>query len=204
MGWGLAASLSLGDADSAARLLSRGELVSWMDAARHWYVMTTPQRREKWQNDFRRLIAGLGIASEPGRMPQAVQWEEDGQPYSRVRQLYEVLTMGEEDSEAPERATGQENGQTVSAERVDGWQEQQALGQQAEAAAQGTQKQSTEGDAVAREMAALAVQLKDRVSLLIDSGQYQAAAGIIEQLKAYFPMDEELLKLQERCANHVG
>lgn len=356
MGWGLAASLSLGDADSVARLLTRGALVSWMDAARHWYVMTTPQRREKWQNDFRRLIAGLGIASEPGRMPQAVQWEEDGQPYSRVRQLYEVLTMAEEDSEAPERATGQENGQTVSAEKGDGRQERQASSQQAEAATQnvqeqwanmpmqnmqeqrlntvaqnvqgqeantavqnaqeqrlntaaqnvqeqqtntaaqrgqeqqsnravqnvqeqqagtavqnvqeqqagmaaqsaqgdrsagkmqaqmiqgdgnmwaaqgqnmqrttvaqgigtapkiqvqsaeedaaerGAQKQSTEGDAVAREMAALAVQLKDRVSLLIDSGQYQAAAGIIEQLKAYFPTDEELLKLQERCANHV-
>lgn len=227
MGWGLAASLSLGDADSAAELLSRGELVSWMDAARHWYVMTTPERRTKWQDDFRRLIAALGIASEPGRLPQAVQWEEDGRPYSRVRQLYEVLTVAEEDGAASEGTEEQENRQMMSAvkdsnrsimqqeqsEQEDvAAQDMQVQNRQEDTAAQKVQgqvireaqEQSVQKDAVAQEMEVLARQLKDKVQSLIDMGQYQAASTVIEQLKAYFPADRELLELQEKCISHIG
>ena len=151
MGWGLAASLSLGDADSVAELLTRGELVSWMDAARHWYVMTTPERRAKWQDDFRRLIATLGISSEPGRLPQAVQWEEDGRPYSRVRQLYEVLTVAEEDGAAPVGTEEQENGQIASAEKETDRRIGQERSVSEDMAVQKMQTQSGQGDMAVRE-----------------------------------------------------
>lgn len=201
MGWGLAASLALGDTDGAEELLTMGELVWWMDAARHWYVMTTEQRREKWQGDFQRLISRLGIANQPGRLPQSARWEEDGLPYPRIRQLYEVLTMAEDDGEAAGAETadrqgcgaavlakGQENGQAVSAERESGCKTQQ--------------EQNVQGDAAAQEMDALALQLKDKVRSLMELGQYQAASAVIGQLMVYFPADAELSELRERCENH--
>lgn len=197
MGWGLAASLALGDTEGAEELLTKGELVWWMDAARHWYVMTTAERREKWQGDFRRLIVGLGIANQPGRLPQSAQWEEDGLPYTRIRQLYEVLTMAENNVEAvdgtmaksnTEAVEGQANGQAASAERESGDQTQQA--------------QSAQEGAAAQEMEALALQLKDKVRSLMELGQYQAASAVIGQLMVYFPADAELSELRESCENH--
>ena len=59
-------------------------------------------------------------------------------------------------------------------------------------------------DTAAQEMAALVLQLKDKVKSLINMGQYQAASTVIEQLKVYLPADTELLELQERCKSHLG
>lgn len=203
MGWGLAVSLSLGDAGYAEELLARGELVWWMDAARHWYVMTTDDRREKWQEDFRRLIERLGVESQPGRLPQAAEWEEDGQAYSHVRQLYEVLTMAE-----PERAAAAETEPERAHVPEDREARQVVKKQQAEqqspalwGARQSSQSRDAGEDAVAQEIQALAVQLKEKVRFLIQQGQTQAALAIIGQLKGYFPADAELEELQVQCGN---
>lgn len=188
MGWGLAVSLSLGDAQGAEELLARGELVWWMDAARHWYVMTTDDRREKWQEDFRRLIERLGVESKPGRLPQSAQWEEDGQAYSHVRQLYEVLTMAEPEREGAEASKPRQELIVTPTE-----QENASI----------VREQKSQEDAVAQEIQELSIQLKEKVRMLIESGQTQTALTIIGQLKAYFPADTELEDLEAKCRVEV-
>lgn len=193
MGWGLAVSLSLGDAGSAEELLSGGELVWWMDAARHWYVMASADRRRKWQADFRHLIGQLGIESHPGHLPQSARWEEDGQPYPRIRQLYEVLTTSEAQPEVSEAANPSHGQQETSGERE---YENISGGQEAGTVPGG---QDGQADAVAEEIQALSVQLKEKVRFLILQGQKQAALGVITQLQMFFPDDAELEELKKQC-----
>lgn len=204
MGWGLAVSLSMGDAREAEELLARGELAWWMDAARHWYVMTTNGRREKWQEDFSRLIERTGVKSRLGHFPRSAQWEEDGQAYSHVRQLYEALTMAEE---GPEGAQMPGDGQqAVSAGREQhAIQTGQGNGQEMDGqSAAASPVQQTQADVVVQEIQTLAVQLKERVRMLIEVGQTQAALVVIGQLKGYFPEDTELEELQAQCDSETG
>lgn len=170
MGWGLAASLSLGDGQRAEELLADGSsLAWWMDAARHWYVMTSEQRREKWQRDFWSLCRRLEDLGQLGKCPQALQWEEGGAAYSRLGQLYGVLTLPESEETSGQEQEAPAEDSTVSAAPV------------------------------SSEMEALALQLKGKVRQLMRQGQYQASLDVIVQMQAYFPEDSELLKLREEC-----
>lgn len=49
---------------------------------------------------------------------------------------------------------------------------------------------------VEQEMADLVAQLKEKVRLLMKQGQYQAAHGVILQLRGFFPQDPELMELE--------
>ena len=49
---------------------------------------------------------------------------------------------------------------------------------------------------VEREMADLVVQLKEKVRFLMKQGQYQAAHGVVLQLRGFFPQDPELMELE--------
>ena len=47
------------------------------------------------------------------------------------------------------------------------------------------------------EMEALAIQLKDRIRLLMEQGMKADALNTIQQLQAYFPEDEELSRWRQ-------
>lgn len=52
-------------------------------------------------------------------------------------------------------------------------------------------------------MEILAEQLKEKIRLLMQQGQQQAALAVIKQLRGFFPTDMELLELQERCEENA-
>lgn len=56
---------------------------------------------------------------------------------------------------------------------------------------------------VEQEMADLVAQLKEKVRLLMKQGQYQAAHGVILQLRGFFPQDPELMELQMLCESRM-
>lgn len=53
------------------------------------------------------------------------------------------------------------------------------------------------------QMEILAEQLKEKIRLLMQQGQQQAALAVIKQLRGFFPTDMELLELQERCEENA-
>lgn len=56
---------------------------------------------------------------------------------------------------------------------------------------------------VSQEMALLATQLKEKVRFLMKQGQYQAAHGVVMQLRGFFPGDPELMELQVLCESRL-
>lgn len=173
MGWGFAAALFLEDMQGAESLLARDSFEWWLDAIRGWYTLASEEEREKWQDVFMRLVDRMGLPAA-GRKQYSAQWEEDGGPYCRLRQLYGILTVQESQPEAeiaaaPKEASGQNSADEAEA---------------AQAAAQ---------------IERLAAQLKEKIRLLIRQGQGQAALAAISQLRGFFPTDTELLELEERC-----
>lgn len=170
MGWGFAAALSVQDAQTAESLLSGETLEWWLDAVRAWYTLASEQGREKWQGDFRTVVAGIGRQDESGKPPKTDCWEAGAERYGHLWQLYGILTVPE------------------------------TLQEKNDATAGGMAAQS----AVSAELEALAVQLKEKVRFLIQSGQSQAALDVIGQLRGFFPEDAELLELQRQCENSVG
>lgn len=54
-------------------------------------------------------------------------------------------------------------------------------------------------DQAEQEMEALAIQLKGKIHELMEQGQYEAAASVIQQLLQYLPQDRELLDMKRRC-----
>lgn len=205
MGWGFAAALALGDARAAEALLARDELEWWLDAVQGWYTLASEGSREKWQEDFQRLLARLEPQELPGQRFRTGSWEESGAPYSHIRQLYGILTM-------PEPQEGQEMETGASSGRESAQGSGQAAGPERESAkampsegpdregAPDSQEQAREA---AAQMEVLAAQLKEKVKALIGQGQHQAALAVIGQLRGFFPGDMELLELQERCGQNA-
>lgn len=215
MGWGLAVSLSMGDIQGTEELLSRGELVWWMDAARHWYVMTNDNRRKKWQVDFRCLVGQITDEGHFGGLDRPA-WQEDVFSYPHILQLYEVLTIREPEtgkaeteeseigkSEATELGTVKqetgvpETGKPGAGEP--GRTENTDHEMTAVSSEEGTGPSQGQKDEVAQEIQSLAVQLKEKVRELIRQGQKSAALGVITQLQGFFPNDPELVELQRQC-----
>lgn len=65
-------------------------------------------------------------------------------------------------------------------------------------------RQKQESDQVAGEFRALAGQIKVRVRMLTEAGQYQAALGVTEQLCALLPGDEEIKRLREDLLRKIS
>lgn len=173
MGWGFAAALSLKKAQDAENLLMKESLEWWMDAVRGWYTLSSPQGREKWQEDFRAVIESLELESQGDRTGNVLRldcWNEEKEPYSCLRQLYRILTVPEPGHQIPA-------GHDMKTEMPE------PSGQKA----------------VSQEIEALAVQLKEKVRFLIRQGEMQAALGVIGQLQAFFPEDAELAELRVQC-----
>ena len=64
----------------------------------------------------------------------------------------------------------------------------------------GAQEQRAQGmGAATQEMEALAALLKEKVRLLVQGGQRQAALDTVRQLRGYFPADKELEELEAQC-----
>lgn len=201
MGWGFAAVLALGDVQTAESLLAKDSLQWWLDAVRGWYTLASGQEREKWQRDFQGVFSKLEQINQhrhliqAGKQLQSGQWEEDGEPYFRIRQLYAILTVPEQRLRrgTEEGASNQEysqvtegNAGTAPERRKDGAEEAQAL-------------ENREAEQAAKQMEVLAGQLKEKIRLLIRQGQTEAALGAIQQMKMLLPQDMELAELQARC-----
>ena len=115
-----------------------------------------------------------------------------------------MLTVSEEVGAESEGTEEQENRQVALDEKESDRRIQQERSGPKDIAVQNMQEPGGQEDTAAQEMAALVLQLKDKVKSLINMGQYQAASTVIEQLKVYLPADTELLELQERCKSHLG
>lgn len=198
MGWGFAAALSAQAAKEAERLLSEDTLEWWLDAVRGWYTLASEQRREKWQNDFRVAVDGLEGQNKPGGCMRTDGWVEGTENGGCLWQLYRILTMPEPDidqgmTKGQNIETGERGAEPVgqSVDRAE--RNVEAEGQNAEVAAPAPDA------AASQEIAALAVQLKEKIRLLIQQGQHQAALAAIGQLQGFFPKDEELARLREEC-----
>lgn len=176
MGWGFAAALSLGDAQSAEELLAREALEWWLDAVQAWYALASEEARGKWQSGFRCLCSPFPQPDRPGR--QAGEWEEGPGPYGHLRQLYGILTVP--DSQAALGRPSDEGAPDTSH-------------------GQGTVQEAADAQEAAAQMEILAARLKEKVRQLIGQGQEQAALSVMEQLRVYFPTDSELMELMERC-----
>lgn len=86
MGWGFAAMLYSGQVKETELLLQRETLEWWMEAVQNWYTCAGEQDRERWKEDFHRLVS--------------VRQEQ----CAFSRQLYHMLTApengGEENAES--------------------------------------------------------------------------------------------------------
>ncbi len=177
MGWGFAAALSVGAAKEAESMLFRESLEWWLDAVRGWYTLATEQRREKWQNDFRAVADGLEEHEQGSKSGAGLQtdcWQEGTDAYSHLWQFYRILTMPEDvPSDSDQQVAAGQNGMRAEA---------------------------TEQNA---EIAALAVQLKEKIRVLMKQGQNQAVLTAIGQLQRFLPGDNELAELQEQCESSL-
>lgn len=99
-GWGFAASIFLGKAGEGEALLEKESLDWWLETVQDWYILASRPLREKWQGDFGRLMPAIGEGGHGAPQPQADGWEKGGQ-YSRMRQLYGILTREEPEASAP-------------------------------------------------------------------------------------------------------
>ncbi len=172
-GWGFSAALSLEDIPWAEELLSMETLEWWLDAVQNWYTQASVFNREKWQRDFKDLINCIAGIEQAGRKTGDGQETEETYPgqgaYARIQRLYDILTAPEPGEAEKERKNELEQEKKCSA------------------------------DTYGQEMEALAVQLKEKVRVLIAQNQRQAALAVIKQLQGFFPEDGELVKLQKEC-----
>lgn len=196
LAWGFAAALFLGDAQEAEELLRRGTLEWWLEAVKIWYTLASPQVRESWQGAFRAVMGEKGS-------------------YERLRQFYEILTMpepGQKDRNAGQMPEGGRQEETAVSSEQPAAVEEAATPKQRTAASEVTAEEqggvtgngaadsaAADQAAVFREIEELAVQLKEKVRLLMRQGQNQTALGILGQLRTFFPEDAELLQLQRQC-----
>ena len=60
MGWGFAAMLYSGQTAETELLLQRETIEWWMEAVQNWYTCVSEQYREKWKEDFYRLVSARG------------------------------------------------------------------------------------------------------------------------------------------------
>ena len=180
MGWGFAAMLSLGDGEGAEALLAEEPLEWWMDVVRRWYSLASEDGRGKWQADFQGLIGQLELQERE----EHSQNEDRNKGYVRMRQLYEILTMPETETEQGLPGT-QDSGKTET--------------EPAQAGAELPAEEAGRNNDVAKEMEALAGMMKEKIRLLIGQGQRPAALEVIRQLQGYFPGDTELAQLREMC-----
>lgn len=200
MGWGFAAALVLQDAQGAETLLGMGTLEWWLDAVQVWYTLASPQIRERWQADFQAMVESMEIRNgqESRDVSRSVSdWEQEAASYSRLRQFYGILTMPASDRQMQTVELGQSG--TADAE------ETTALGLEQETGAGDGPvccEESAQA-AVSREIAELAVQLKEKLRVLMQQGQNQAALGIISQLQMFFPEDAELTELRRQCEKDI-
>ncbi len=169
VGWGFCAALSLGDIKWAEELLSREPLEWWLDAVQNWYTRASVSKREKWQHDFKSLVSdSIRMESADGGVGRETAERWSGE-CTKVKQLYDILTMPE-----PGKAESEQ---------------ENVLEEETESLA----------DGYGQEMEALAAQLKEKVKVLIAQNQQQAALAVIKQLRGFFPEDKELDVLQGEC-----
>lgn len=222
LGWTFAAALAVGTAVDTEKMLAAKPLDLWLNSVRDWYTVTTQPHREKWKQDFSAMMAPLETVVQVKGSHRMDSWDGRGGQYPHLRQFYEILTMPEEEMEAAEAAQAESaSGALIQAPNGTGStagavQEQAAsnaapetlnaagsakdsvqTGQpiQPSAEAAGHQDAEQEGS-VAQEMEFLAAQLKEKVRLMIRQGQYQAAHGVVLQLRGFFPQDPELMELE--------
>lgn len=175
MGWGFAAALALRNAPGAEELLDMGTLEWWLDAVQVWYRLASPQVRENWKADFQAVMEGT---------------ETETAPYGRLRRFYRILTMPEPGQQT--QAAEQEQPGAAAAEET-------AISEEGKICTETANSEESAETAVSREIAELAVQLKERLRFLMQQGQNQAALGILGQLRMFFPEDAELAELQQQC-----
>lgn len=110
LGWGFAAALALGDADAAETLLYDKPLELWLNSVQDWYTAIAQPHRERWKRDFGGIVDRLEAPKQIKGQRRLDRWEKGGEPYSRLWQFYEILTMPEAapaQSPQPESAPGQ-------------------------------------------------------------------------------------------------
>lgn len=102
-GWGFAASIFLKAAGDGEGLLEKESLEWWLETVQDWYILASEQLRENWQSDFGCLMDTIGEADQGASGLRTDVWEK-GRRYSRLRQLYGILTSPE--TEAKESSGG--------------------------------------------------------------------------------------------------
>lgn len=221
LGWTFAAALAVGTADDTEKMLAAKPLDLWLNSVRDWYTVATQPHREKWKQDFSAMMAQVGRAELPAKCRMDC-WDGRGEVCPHLRQFYEILTMPEEEMQAIEEAqsekiqtqrdeeqmqkTGESTRETELPQEAGAPLQDMVSGQRpVGAAGSGVSQASGSGQemSVSQEMELLAVQLKEKVRFLMKQGQYQAAHGVVTQLRGFFPTDPELMELQVLCESRL-